>query len=60
MEVMDVDPGRPRGAAWRDPLSMGFTAHRQVLLLKLRWHERRQTRPASMRLRRHRVSPGQR
>ncbi|ULE31880.1 hypothetical protein [Mycobacterium sp. IDR2000157661] len=57
---MDVDPGRPRGAAWRDPLSMGFTAHRQVLLLKLRWHERRQTRPASMRLRRHRVSPGQR
>jgi hypothetical protein len=27
--------------AWRDPLSAGFRAHRHLLLLRLRWHERR-------------------
>jgi hypothetical protein len=27
---------------WRDPLSISFRAHRQVMLLRLRWHERRQ------------------
>ena len=27
--------------AWRDPLSVGFRAHRHLLLLRLRWHERR-------------------
>jgi hypothetical protein len=32
--------------AWRDPLSMGFRAHRHLLLLRLRWHERRAV-PAS-------------
>jgi hypothetical protein len=26
---------------WRDPLSAGFRAHRHLLLLRLRWHERR-------------------
>lgn len=35
----EVTPGTP---LWRDPLSLGFRAHRQVLLLKLRWHERRE------------------
>jgi hypothetical protein len=41
---VDIDrddaPGIP---LWRDPLSLGFRAHRQVLLLKLRWYERRQS-----------------
>ena len=26
---------------WRDPLSAGFRAHRHLMLLRLRWHERR-------------------
>ncbi|MGE2835066.1 hypothetical protein [Mycobacterium sp. SMC-4] len=26
---------------WRDPLSAGWRAHRGLLLLRLRWHERR-------------------
>ena len=26
---------------WRDPLSAGWRAHRNLLLLRLRWHERR-------------------
>ena len=25
-------------APWRDPLSMGWQAHRRILLLRLRWH----------------------
>ena len=25
----------------RDPLSLGFQAHRQLMLLRLRWHGRR-------------------
>jgi hypothetical protein len=28
-------------AVWRDPLSVGWRAHRNLLLLRLRWHERR-------------------
>ncbi len=24
---------------WRDPLSLGWQAHRRLLLLKLRWHQ---------------------
>ncbi|MGD9621479.1 MAG: hypothetical protein AB7G47_13725 [Mycolicibacterium sp.] len=31
-------PGSP---VWRDPLSAGWRAHRGLLLLRLRWHERR-------------------
>ncbi|WP_173008383.1 hypothetical protein [Mycolicibacterium sp. P1-18] len=43
---MDLDHERgARAAAWRDPLSMSFRAHRRVLLLRLRWHERAATRP---------------
>jgi hypothetical protein len=39
---MDIDrDGASDTPLWRDPLSLGFRAHRQVLLLKLRWHERR-------------------
>ncbi len=44
--------------AWRDPLSIGWQAHRGLLLLRLRWHSRERTdqrasraattRPASM------------
>jgi len=30
--------------AWRDPLSAGWRAHRGLLLLRLRWHERRDAR----------------
>ncbi len=25
-------------SAWRDPLSIGWQAHRGLLLLRLRWH----------------------
>ncbi|MBJ7338945.1 hypothetical protein [Mycolicibacterium sp.] len=43
---MDFDRDRlARSSAWRDPLSVSFRAHRQVLLLRLRWHERSATRP---------------
>ncbi|MBS1691314.1 MAG: hypothetical protein JST91_03740 [Actinobacteria bacterium] len=37
---MKETPQSPhRGAAgWRDPLSLGFEAHRGLLLLRLRWH----------------------
>ncbi|MDP9165633.1 MAG: hypothetical protein M3O32_06180 [Actinomycetota bacterium] len=38
-------------SAWRDPLSLSFRAHRQVLLLRLRWHERAATRPRTGRSR---------
>ncbi|WP_157897718.1 hypothetical protein [Mycolicibacterium rutilum] len=31
---------------WRDPLSAGWRAHRGLLLLRLRWHERRAEGPA--------------
>jgi hypothetical protein len=41
---MDIDRDGLQGTPlWRDPLSLGFRAHRQVLLLKLRWHERRRS-----------------
>ncbi|WP_165827653.1 hypothetical protein [Mycolicibacterium sp. GF69] len=35
--------------AWRDPLSAGFRAHRNLLLLRLRWHERRREAPSARR-----------
>jgi hypothetical protein len=37
------DETEPKGhtPAWRDPLSAGFRAHQHLLLLRLRWHERR-------------------
>ncbi|MGY4649864.1 hypothetical protein [Mycobacterium sp. URHB0021] len=34
-----------RTPVWRDPLSVGWRAHRNLLMLRLRWHERAQTRP---------------
>jgi hypothetical protein len=42
MEVMvsDREP-RAHSPVWRDPLSAGWRAHRNLLLLRLRWHERR-------------------
>jgi hypothetical protein len=41
--VVDIErEGSPITPLWRDPLSISFRAHRQVLLLRLRWHERRQ------------------
>ena len=50
---VDIDHERSaRTSAWRDPLSLSFRAHRQVLLLRLRWHERAATRPRTMRSRR--------
>ncbi|KUI41821.1 hypothetical protein AU198_11715 [Mycobacterium sp. GA-1199] len=36
----ELEPNR-RMPVWRDPLSAGFRAHRHLLLLRLRWHERR-------------------
>lgn len=39
---MDSDRApRVHAPAWRDPLSAGWRAHRGLLLLRLRWHERR-------------------
>ncbi|MBB2992416.1 hypothetical protein FHR72_003915 [Mycolicibacterium iranicum] len=32
---------RAHSPVWRDPLSAGWRAHRGLLLLRLRWHERR-------------------
>ena len=32
---------------WRDPLSAGWRAHRGLLLLRLRWHERRRETPTN-------------
>jgi hypothetical protein len=41
---MDSDRERRSAtAAWRDPLSAGWRAHRNLLMLRLRWHERRAT-----------------
>jgi len=45
---MDTDTGRGTQGrrAWADPLALGFQAHRQLMLLRLRWHGRRlDTRP---------------
>ena len=33
---MTSDSKLPTGATWRDPLSVGFEAHRRLLLLRLR------------------------
>ena len=33
---MTSDSKPPTGATWRDPLSVGFEAHRRLLLLRLR------------------------
>ncbi|WP_156744538.1 hypothetical protein [Mycobacterium sp. E740] len=44
----DFEPKR-RSPVWRDPLSAGFRAHQHLLLLKLRWHERRVEAPAGRR-----------
>ncbi|MGV0645498.1 hypothetical protein [Mycolicibacterium sp. XJ879] len=39
---MDLETAsKARTRAWRDPLSAGFRAHQNLLLLRLRWHERR-------------------
>ncbi|WP_158021372.1 hypothetical protein [Mycolicibacterium chubuense] len=39
---MDRAPGSQADTpVWRDPLSVGWRAHRNLLLLRLRWHERR-------------------
>ncbi|WP_256371145.1 hypothetical protein [Mycobacterium sp. PS03-16] len=39
-----MDGGNTPG--WRDPLTVGWRAHRQLLMLRLRWHERRDARSA--------------
>ncbi|ORV85121.1 hypothetical protein AWC12_21060 [Mycolicibacterium iranicum] len=45
-EDMDSDREyRVHAPVWRDPLSAGWRAHRGLLLLRLRWHERR-TQPS--------------
>ncbi|MCV7074257.1 hypothetical protein MJO55_18080 [Mycolicibacterium rufum] len=36
-----VSDNRTDAPVWRDPLSAGWRAHRNLLLLRLRWHERR-------------------
>ena len=52
----ESEPNR-HAPVWRDPLSAGWRAHRGLLMLRLRWHERR-TEPASRRTRLARVHPG--
>ncbi|MET0450748.1 MAG: hypothetical protein ABW137_02830 [Mycobacterium sp.] len=43
---MNIDrEASARTPAWRDPFAIPFGAHRRVLLLRLRWHERAATRP---------------
>jgi hypothetical protein len=37
---IEPDPNR-HARVWRDPLSAGWRAHRGLLMLRLRWHERR-------------------
>ncbi|MGH3641867.1 MAG: hypothetical protein ACRDUX_22890 [Mycobacterium sp.] len=47
---MDIDRKQSaRASAWLDPLAISFSAHRQVMLLRLRWHERAATRPRTKR-----------
>jgi hypothetical protein len=42
MDAMDSDlESQAAAPVWRDPLSAGWRAHRNLLLLRLRWHERR-------------------
>src|SRR5918996_852681 len=48
-EGMEIAPERTRTPVWRDPLSLSFRAHRQLLLLRLRFHERRNTDPTGRR-----------
>lgn len=44
MVAMDRELEAPVGVpAWRDPLSAGWRAHRGLLMLRLRWYERRGT-----------------
>ncbi|MCI4675757.1 hypothetical protein [Candidatus Mycolicibacterium alkanivorans] len=38
---------RHRARRLRDPLSVGFEAHRGLLILRLRWHERSARRAAA-------------
>ncbi|MBX7431418.1 hypothetical protein JDV09_04740 [Mycobacterium sp. Y57] len=40
----DLEP-QADAPVWRDPLSAGWRAHRNLLLLRLRWHERRAASP---------------
>jgi len=35
--------------AWRDPLSIGWQAHRRLLLLRLRWHASSKRLPPPLR-----------
>ncbi|MEV3905038.1 hypothetical protein AB0K11_22180 [Mycobacterium sp. NPDC050551] len=44
---MEPHSARSRASAWRDPLSVGWSAHRQLLMLRLRWHERRYATPTA-------------
>jgi hypothetical protein len=45
--IVHTEPEPNRHApVWRDPLSAGWRAHRGLLMLRIRWHERR-TEPAS-------------
>jgi hypothetical protein len=42
MERVHTEPeSKARTLLWRDPLSVGWRAHRNLLMLRLRWHERR-------------------
>jgi hypothetical protein len=35
----NVQDSGERRAPWRDPLSIGWEAHRHLMLLRLRWHD---------------------
>jgi hypothetical protein len=47
MDIGTDNRGQSAGRrTWPDPLALSFQAHRQLMLLRLRWHGRRlDTRP---------------
>jgi hypothetical protein len=46
MAIVHIEPEPKRHTpVWRDPLSAGWRAHRGLLMLRLRWHERRAEQP---------------
>jgi hypothetical protein len=56
--VPNDDTKAPKGTpVWRDPVGLGFRAHRNVLLLRLRWHASAAKRRPPRRSRRGPDSP---
>jgi hypothetical protein len=52
--VEDIVTENRTEPAWRDPLSVGWQAHRRLMMLRLRWHESSGRRTADPGERAHR------